>query len=143
MGLSAGEVVLQVVVFHLQGDGIGRADDALNVGIIVCSSFMREQSQRIDDARWNAFAQQVVEGEVGVFHHIVQKSRCFFLVRVSHQPNGERMENDGVAVAVCLSRMGSGGDAESSVYEVHNFRNSEMSFSNVERISSAILRLHF
>ena len=89
---------------------------------------MREQSQCIDDARGNAFAQQVVEGEVGVFHHIVQKSCRFFLVRVPHQSNGERMENDGVAVAVCLFRMGSGGDAEGSVYEVHNFRNSEMSF---------------
>ena len=42
IGLTTFKIMLEVVVFHLQGNGILRVYDTLDVIIIICSFLMRE-----------------------------------------------------------------------------------------------------
>lgn len=119
MGFLALVMLLQVVMLHLQGDGIARVDDASQMLLATHPLLMGEQAERVHNARGYALMEQVVEGVMGAFHHLVQESRHFLLVGMAHQSHGKRMENGWIPVAVKLSGMGRCGYAKCYVDRVH------------------------
>ena len=119
IGFSACEVVLQVVVLHLQGNGVTRVDDGLHIGVIIRSRLVHQQSEGIHHTDRNTCTEQIIKRVISVFHHIVQKTGNLFFVSLPHQPYSKGMEYNGVTITVELSSMGCGSDAEGNVYWVH------------------------
>ena len=119
IGFATCEIVLQIVVLHLQGNGVVRIDDVLHIVVIGNVFLVGEEAQGIDHTDGDACLQEVVERIVAVLNHIVQKSGNLFFVGMAHQAYGKRMEYHGIAIPVELSGMGACCNLEGDVYGVH------------------------
>ena len=108
MRLTARKIMLQVVVFYLQGDGIARVDDVLHVVEVICTRITGEKSKRIDDTSRDARLNKVFESEVRVFDNVMEKTCDFFFIRTAHQTNCEWMKDNRVSIQVQLTSMSLG-----------------------------------
>ena len=111
--------MLQVVVFHLQGNRVAGTDDVPDVVVVVSSLAACKQTEGVYDTRRDALAEHFVEGHAGVFSHIMQESRRRLLVGMPHQSHRKRMKDVRMAVTVGLPGMCRRGYAERNVYCVH------------------------
>ena len=110
VSLAATIVVLQVVVLDLQGDGVFRVDDVLNVVFVRDGTVAGKDSHGIDDADRDATVQEVLASDVGVLDHVVQEARHLLFVSMAHQANRQRMKDIGVSVFVHLAGVGLHGN---------------------------------
>lgn len=117
--IAAGIIVYEVIVFYLQGNGVARVDDGLNILPVWDMPVAGEQPQGIDYTWRYATVGQVVEAESRVLYHIVKEPGSTEFIGLTRQPYGQRMQYIRLALAVGLTAMSLYGNLQCNVCLIH------------------------
>ena len=96
-------VLMEVVDLDLNGRFIPRAEDFPDILFIGDALLVGKQINGFQHLFFNAANTQVLNGDIGVFHHVVKETNLLLQFCLTHQADGKDMKDCRVALQVLLS----------------------------------------